>query len=408
MTSDPSWPGPLTPGSDEQRSAVRAWRILHACESVDCVLPVAELQRNAGMRPTVVLPTGAVPLERLPEQSGLEPRTSLLTAWNNVRNWRKVLLETDPACDSEIVHAHSFSSGMAGVRNCPAVVYQLSSFIEDLATEQQGKTAAESATWLSRSFRVAEQFVLTRAAAVVVSSNSMRNAAIERGTPQDCVFVIPAPLDAEDESGTTKARDDSVIRVFASLGGVEWRDCESLLKAFASVMRTQANAVLDLLFSGEMIANIRECATTLGIAHHLQILDGTEQRRQVERADIVISLPAHLEMHQESSALSALRNGVALLAADVDVNRDATPDGRGCLWFERGDEADLARRLVFLIEHSDLRIALAQGGRKFVHETRSPAALASSYDRLYRHAFARRRTGNLQAPGAQLRPIAAS
>src|SRR5215510_2950084 len=81
---------------------------------------------------------------------------------------------------------------MAAVRNCPTVVYDVRDFVESKA----GPRAGTEFTWLARSCRVAEQFVITRASAVVVHSHSMRQGALDRGASRENVFQVSEPLDA--------------------------------------------------------------------------------------------------------------------------------------------------------------------------------------------------------------------
>jgi hypothetical protein len=144
------------------------------------------------MRPEVLTLEGLV--DSTPEWATRAEAVSgsLLSAWHDVRAWRDVLMASAPA-RFEIVHAHSFSSGMAAVRNCPIVVYEIDGFVEQLAmraSEQKG--AEKPGAWLSRSLRVAEQFVIARAGAVVVHSAEDRSGTLERGANPDDVFLIPS------------------------------------------------------------------------------------------------------------------------------------------------------------------------------------------------------------------------
>jgi hypothetical protein len=120
-------------------------------------------------------------------------------------------LEADPDQSAEIVHAHSFASGMAAVRNFGAVVYDLNGCVEELA---MAAGQCEAGSWLARSFRVAEQFILARAAAIITHSSVMRDAVLDRGAPKENVFVVLLPEEwssvsenfAKDGTGHTLAR----------------------------------------------------------------------------------------------------------------------------------------------------------------------------------------------------------
>ena len=150
-----------------------------------------------GCGPYIVTPQGAGAAELYLSGGNQEkPRTlSLLRSWQDVRNWRKSLLDCAPETTSDLVHAHCFAAGMAAVRSCSCVVYDLGACIEELAISAG---LCEPGSWMARSFRVAEQFVLTRAAAVIVHSHGLKEAALERGAPAENIFLVPEPIDAED------------------------------------------------------------------------------------------------------------------------------------------------------------------------------------------------------------------
>src|SRR6478672_2235822 len=175
----------------------KVWRVIHACEYARDVLPVVEGQVAVGMRPFIVTPQGAGTAELyLSGGNQDQPRSlSLLRSWQDVRNWRKSLLDCAPETTSDLVHAHCFAAGMAAVRSCGCVVYDFGACIEEMAISAG---LVESGSWMGRSFRVAEQFILSRAAAVIVHSQGLKEAALERGAPPENIFLVPEPIDAED------------------------------------------------------------------------------------------------------------------------------------------------------------------------------------------------------------------
>ena len=191
------------PSDKKDTPAVRAWSVVHACTQVRDILPLVDVQVSAGMRPFLVTPHGSgTPDLYLRSAEENTKAASLLTAWNDVRQWRRSLLAADPSQSAEIVHAHSFSSGMAAVRNFNAVVYDLHGCVEELA---MGAGQCEAGSWLARSFRVAEQFILARANAIITHTSVMREAVLERGAPRENVFVVLLPDDSSvDIPGASK------------------------------------------------------------------------------------------------------------------------------------------------------------------------------------------------------------
>ncbi len=195
----------------------KTWRVIHACEYARDMLPVMEGQIAAGIRPFIVTPQGAGSAELyLSGQRMEQPRTlSLLRSWHDVRNWRKSILECDPENSADVVHAHSFASGMAAVRSVSCVVYDLRTCIEELAV---GAGQIEPGSWMGRSFRVAEQFVVSRAAAVIVHSMDMRQAALERGAWPENVFLILDPPPPQHDDRLAPPMTQDATRFHLALG----------------------------------------------------------------------------------------------------------------------------------------------------------------------------------------------
>src|SRR5215469_15824369 len=166
------------------------WKVAHACELAREVLPLIQGQTAAGMRPSLITPGGYTFAPAFHESNTVEGAlpVSLLRTWNHVREWRRLLNESAAQTFSEIVHAHSFAAGMAAVRALSSVVYQFKAGVE-IPAIAAGQCGEDS--WLARSFRAAEYFVLTRAAAVVVNQNKERLACLERGVASLNLFLIP-------------------------------------------------------------------------------------------------------------------------------------------------------------------------------------------------------------------------
>jgi glycosyltransferase involved in cell wall biosynthesis len=406
----------------------RAWRVIHACENARDVLPVVEGQVAAGMRPYIVTPQGEGSAEfYLAGRGQHQPRPlSLLRSWQDVRNWRKSILGCDPASSADIVHAHSFAAGMAAVRSIGGVVYDLDGCIEELAI---AAGQCEPGSWMGRSFRVAEQFILARAAAVIVHSTGMKVAAQERGAPTEGIFLIPDPLPQDEDSPSEPARPaenflrqrfglnhDTVALLapgFASASKTELRQediviLESFSLAFAN------NPGFSLLLEGPpspLRSSIAECATRLGIRERVFTVDEADSSSAWRLADVIIvggASPSDAVRARNANelCLRALYSGKPLLAADVSRNRDVSPEGRGCLWFETANPRDLAARMAFLGRNPGFRAALGATGKTYLLETRNSSAIGKQYREAYRYAFSRKRFTGPGTGMASLQPAA--
>src|ERR1051326_3472899 len=292
---------PLVP-----RARTRSWRVIHACEYARDGLPVVEGQIAAGMRPFIVTPYGAGSAELyLSGKRQEQPRSlSLLRSWQDVRNWRKSLLDCDPETSSDVVHAHCFAAGMAGVRNVSCVVYDMRACIEELAISAH---LCEPGSWMGRSFRVAEQFVLSRAAAVIVHSQGMKQAAIERGAPQENIFLVPDPIEGENDPplfpdsdflfrryGLSPQTISFFVPQFAGDHTAELSPAAiATLEGFALASNELPEFSLLLEAPESARKAINEHAGRLGIAAHVALVHQFDAPATMQSAHVVVALGEH-------------------------------------------------------------------------------------------------------------------
>lgn len=383
------------------------WRVIHACEYARDVLPVAEGQVAVGMRPYIVTPQGAGAAELY--LSGKEPGQpaplSLLRSWQDVRNWRKSILECEPEASADLVHTHSFAAGMAAVRSCDCVVYDLRDCIDELAL---AAGECEPASWMGRSFRAAEQFILSRAAAIIVHSLGMKAAAQERGAPRANIFLVPDPLSPDDAIGVSSAALPKfnfaaqttvffVPQLIATRNEKLPQAAMFVLEAFALAARELGDCRLLLEAAAGTRSSLQRQARGMGIAEQVTFVDSATAAAAWQSAHVAVAL-GDLTRNSISArqpnpiCCKALHQGTALLAADLPCNRDASPDGRGCLWFEPSNARDLGCRMAFLASNPDFRAALARTGRAHLLETRNHVAVGRRYGEAYRHATGRRKS----------------
>jgi glycosyltransferase involved in cell wall biosynthesis len=387
----------------------RSWRVIHACEHARDVFPVVEGQVAAGMQPYIVTPCGSGSAEvylasRQVEQS--RP-LSLIRSWQDVRGWRKSILECDPENTADLVHTHTFASGMAAVRSCTSVVYDFQDCIDEMAmaTGQAGP-----GSWMGRSFRAAEQFILSRAGAVIVHSQGMKEAARERGAPLENVFLIADPLPTEEagaasllppsHSGKSESGRQTTVffapRLTAAPNEKLPATALLILEAFAAAARELPGGRLLLEAAPGTGPSLLQRAAKIGLAGSVSLVPATGLEAAWQGAHVVIALGEPVSdpvtaRRPNPVCLEALRQGAALLAADVPRNRDTSPDGRGCLWFEANNARDLGCRMVFLGANPGFRAALASTGRAYLLEARNSAAIGRKYHEAYLHAASRKK-----------------
>ncbi len=374
------WPADNPPG----QRPVRRWRVLHACEDGAVVAGVADAEIQAGMRPSVMTPhgwyrPGAAEQER---PSAL----SLVHTWQEVRTWRSRYAADAVETWAEVLHAHCFAAAMAGLRGNVAVVYDLAAPIGAGITPRPG-------TWLLHSLRIAEQFAISRADAIVVHSHAAWLHALRHGGSADDLFLVLQPAEIGDWEAPPQ-RGDLVIFAPDVFADAE-KGRESLvivLRAFAIIATEIENVRLKLEAAGGAADTAREEVRKARLSDLVEITAPAQRKWSMTAAHVVITgRPAGDE--PSAAMRSAFAQGRPVVAADVAQNREVTPQGRGCLWYRPDDFRDLARRAAFLARNRDFRAALGSSARQYLHSTCGAIAIARKYDEVYRHAFQRRRRG---------------
>jgi glycosyltransferase involved in cell wall biosynthesis len=183
----------------------------------------------------------------------------------------------------------------------------------------------------------------------------------------------------------------------------------AVLEAFALLIAEQPESMLLVEAAKARIALLACHLERLGIGDRVILVEEDGASAAMRDADVLIAIeqiPARLtEARQPNKiCLDSLRQGKPLLAADVPRNREASPDGRGCLWFRSDDVGDLGHRMAFLASNPDFRSALAISGRACIFETRNSAAVGRKYDEAYRYALNRKKAGGRGSSLTNLRP----
>jgi glycosyltransferase involved in cell wall biosynthesis len=405
--------------SEKARHKAHAWKVVHACELAREVLPLVQGQLAAGMRPYLLTPTGYGSARKFLQAHDDERDlpVSLLDTWKHVRHWRRLLTESAAETSAEIIHTHSFAAGMAAVRASSSVVYSLNDTVEQLAISS-GNCSENS--WLARSFRVAEHFVLTRAAAVVVHREAERQSCIERGVDPSNAFVIPEPLDPEMLASTpdrkwiqslTGTDSDSTIFLVPEIGNSSAWERRDAVRRWMRVVSLVRHKVADVRFvfigNWEVSDDIHQVAFACNLMPVIKVLTLEERDRAMSSADVVICDSDGKSGTSPLVALETLARGRTLLVTDVPEHRAITEDGRGCLWFHPNDVGDLQHRAEFLATNIQFRRALAAAGHEYMIETRSPEVVGAQYDSVYRLAFSKRKGRDSSTPRAQLIPLQA-
>jgi hypothetical protein len=329
-----------------------AVEVLHLCEDARQISDLLDLQATTNIRPYLLTN---------PRSGG---RWWWMRAWSDVREWRKLI----SGFQIPLIHAHTFASGMAAVRGEAPVVYGLDTFVDHNLNDASGK-------WMDRSFRAAEQFVLSQAGAIVVPTAAMRHSVLSRDVPAEKVFWIPDAI-----SYGFSERDDYLQKAFDVPASETTVFCTTANTAVLHAIAECLKGCRGIRFF------LRASAVLHSRPMMIPLLDEREMVSAIRSADIVIA-------GDEDCAVSAMRHGSALLLADTLYLRDLAPHHGGCMWFRTGEE--LSNKLKMLDSEPEVRRKHAEAGRKYILGERSPERITKSYLEAYRYALEHRRTTGL-------------
>ena len=168
--------------------------------------------------------------------------------------------------------------------------------------------------------RLLAHFILRRADSVrVVSKRLEKEVADITSSP---IFVLPVFIDVEQFRHIEKTRHLRFEKVILWIGRFEdEKDPLAALEVLRVVREAGVGAGLIMLGSGSLEHTLKAKATSLGIASHVEFAGWQDPLAYLKQADVVLCT-SRAESYG-ASILEALAAGVAVVAPDVGVAREA-------------------------------------------------------------------------------------
>jgi glycosyltransferase involved in cell wall biosynthesis len=242
-------------------------------------------------------------------------------------------------------------------------------------------------------FRQLERGLARSTDALVAVSPQVRDDLVRLGVaPAQRIAVIRLGLDLDRRTATVDGARDRIRREFGIpddrfvvgwLGRMtEIKRADDLIRSFAHLRSTGADADLLLVGDGPLRAPLTDLAATLGV------LDRTHfAGYRVDVGEIYASVDAFaLTSANEgtpATIIEAQAAGLPVVSTDVGGVADVVRDEATGFLTEPGDIAELADALGRLADDGGLRRKLGAAGREFVAERYSVPRLVDDVDRLY-------------------------
>jgi len=172
---------------------------------------------------------------------------------------------------------------------------------------------------------------------------------------------------------------------------IDVKGVEYLIRAFPSVLKKHANAVLHIVGSGPCKGDLMSLSERLQVQEEVVFQDAVSQEelvRYYSMADVFV-LPSVMTDEGETEGLGvvlleAMASGVPVIASATGGIPDIVRDQETGLLVQQKDPGDLAEKINRVLADQELRQRLSEMGRGFVKERFSWSVIAKRYLELFR------------------------
>jgi glycosyltransferase involved in cell wall biosynthesis len=222
----------------------------------------------------------------------------------------------------------------------------------------------------------------------------------EDGIPPERVTTVPIGIEDPDPELARRARiatrkelgvgeETLVVGNVARL--VPFKGHRVLLDAVAEVVRTTSNVLFPIVGDGELLPDLQEQASRLGIGPHVRFLGFREDLEAIYPA-FDIYCHSSLDLASEMFPIAILRSlaaGLPVVCTDVGGIAAMVNEGLSGHLVKPDDPAALAAALLKVAQAPGLRIAMGRESRRLFEERYHAAVMAERIERVYLSAFGR-------------------
>lgn len=301
----------------------------------------------------------------------------------------------------ELVHAHSpllvgYAACKAARKHNIPFVYEIRAFWEDAAVDQ-GKITEKSVRY--RLTRYLETCLLKKADAVSVICEGIKKDILERGIPEEKVFVVPNGVDTKkfiplvrDEALAEKhsIKGKTVIGYIGTLYNFE--GIHHLVEAMR-LLKGRDNIVCLVIGYGQAEDKVKSLIEKYKLRDRVRFL-GKVPHEEINSYYSIIDILVYprisrriTELVTPLKPLEAMSMEKTVIASDVGGLRELIQDQKDGLLFRADDPKDLKDKILFLIKNKDIARQLGQTARNSMIQKRSWINIVAEYKRIYEYIF---------------------
>ena len=200
-------------------------------------------------------------------------------------------------------------------------------------------------------------------------SESTRDDLVRRGIPRDRISVVRCGLDHEGHVVTVPP-EDRAEPVVVFLGRLrKYKGAQHVLRAFPAVLRAVPGARLRVVGDGPYRRRLEAMARTLEIEKRVEFLGALSQREKVQvlNGAQAVTAPSPKE-GWGLTVIEANACGAPVVASRSPGLVESVREGETGLLVRHGDPDELARALIRLLTDRELRVRMAESGRRWARE----------------------------------------
>ena len=197
---------------------------------------------------------------------------------------------------------------------------------------------------------------------IAVSDRVATYAAREFQIPPERLSTIPNGVDLDHYRPTGRPQEAGTCVIGCTARLHRKNDHPTLLRAFAAVSQRRPEARLLLVGRGPEEANLRACASSLGVAARVQFVGEQEDVvPYLHRMDVYVQ--SSVAEGMPNSVLEAMACGLPVVATSVGGTTEVVLDGETGRLVPPGDPAAMADAMLKLLEEGRLAKAWGRAGR---------------------------------------------
>ena len=246
-----------------------------------------------------------------------------------------------------------------------------------------------------------EDRCMREADAVVTICETMKKGLVERGIPDEKIFVVPNSVDLDkfqQRQPDTRLRRQLGLKegfVAGYISNISAREGHHVLLRAVAVARARGVELQCLVVGdGPELQTIKRLANTLGIAGDVVFTGDVPHARVSDYYGLIDAfvVPRVADFASDfvtpMKPFEAMAMGVPVVISDRPALREVVePNVRG-LMFKAGDAIELAERLIEFYRSPELRERLRDGADRWIRTERTWTKTISRYSAVYSYAEA--------------------